>query len=504
MRKQSFNAPQVVFLFLALLCRIAGGANVISPVTLAAVLPSAAESRVSEPSPKAAKPNVIIFLSDTLRADFLSCYGYPYPTSPNIDAFARRAVLFEKCYAQSAWTKPSVASMLTGYVPSVHQAIRGCTGLGPEDQPRVPVLREQFVTLGEKFRDAGYQTAVFQMNSNLLKEHGFAQGFEHYQFMFWADPAAQMDETLLWLESQAREPFLLYVHLRDPHWKYVPPPEMLAAVFGKAPAPSEQDQKILEFYQTRHIEYDAWIGDHEPKHELSLWDLSPQGLEALRRQYAGEVRYIDDQFSRLMEKVAELNVADHTIIAVVSDHGEAFKDHGNFGHGLSLYDELLHVPLIIGPLGLKTGRRVAHNVRMFDLYPSLLTLCAIDPPAGIQAESLFAPNGSVSVRKDRLVFSETDRRQPLFENWLACVIDGRYKLIHDLKNHTQQFFDLKQDPRENDRSVKTNQAEKVNLLRSLRLYSEENAALAAKFGPQECMVLDQETREQLRAIGYVQ
>ncbi|MBI4556290.1 MAG: sulfatase [Candidatus Hydrogenedentes bacterium] len=446
------------------------------------------------------RPNVIIFLPDTLRADYLSCYGYPHPTSPNLDALAKRGVLFERCYAQSSWTKPSVASLLTGLLPSVHQAVIAHSENSLDMAANVQLLRDVFVTLGEAFHDAGYQTALFQMNGHVQKEFGFAQGFDHYLFTPWEDPAIQMDAVLRWLETEAREPFLLYVHLRDPHGKYTPPPESVVAVFGKTFEIPEHDREIIEDYENH---YAAWVGHSDHKVRYSIKDLSPEGVEYLRKQYAAEVRYTDLQMGRLLEKLEALQLVRKTTIAVVADHGEAFLEHGTIGHGQNLFDEVIHVPLIIAPAGRTKGERVPYIVRMFDLYPSLLTLSGISLPEGLQAQTLFTWDGFVAVTSHRLVISETDRRQVSYDDWLTCVINGRFKLIHDRRKDSQTFYDRVKHPKELESARSESQDQRLKMLRCLRLQQEQNTKLAAAFGSPEWTGMDRETQEQLKALGYL-
>ncbi|MBI4556292.1 MAG: sulfatase [Candidatus Hydrogenedentes bacterium] len=439
---------------------------------------SSLATRTSEVSSPAAshelKHNVVLFVPDALRADFLSCYGYPHPTSPNFDALAQRGMLFERCYAQSSWTKPSIASLLTGLLPSVHRAVSSTHT--PEQQReavKVQVLRPQFSTLFEEFKAAGYQTATFQVNSHLQPQFGFGQGVDHYWFEHWADPAREMDAVVAWLEKAVKEPFIAYIHVRDPHPGFTPSEQVLEQVFGKADTAVPTSAAPLP------------------------------GIEYMKRLYAGEVRYVDAQFGRLVEKLQQLGVADRTTFAVVSDHGESFQEHGVFGHGETLFDEVLHVPLIIRPARTTSARRVPWNVRMFDLYPSLLTLSGIEPPPNLQAESLFTKDGELAVSANRIVLSETDKKHPSGDEWLTCVIRDNAKAIYDTRADSYIIFDRRTDPKElNGRppSAGSENSEIVKLLKRQQSLSEK---LAAGFGPAEWTGMDSETREQLRSLGYL-
>ena len=446
------------------------------------------------PGPKTgqSKPNVVIFLSDALGARHLGCYGYQHPTSPTIDRLAEQGYLFERCYAQSSWTRPSVASMLTGMHGSVHQAN------SREDQDsagyETQVLQDAFLTVGEAFQAQGYQTAVFQSNTHLQEQHGFMQGFEKCHFQNFVDPGTQMDQVLHWLETEAREPFFLYIHAIDPHHPYNPPQECFQTLFGELKWPSKHDMDIIKNYPNV---YGAWVHGHKSYGDMNLAELSPQGVDILRMQYDAEIRHVDNQVKRFLDKLEDLGYRSRTTLSFVADHGEEFREHGAIGHGQSLFDEVLHVPLIISPAGMTKKVRVKHATSMFNLYPSLLTLAGLPVPEGLQAKSLFAANGKCVAVADEAVVSELKWRL------IHSVVIEPYKLILDTKTKSVTVYDREADPAEAWPLTSPPPKEYQKLMSSLRAQIRQNEELAAVYGEPEWIRQDNETVEQLKAVGYL-
>ena len=244
------------------------------------------------------EPNVLIILLDALRADHVGCYGYERNTTPNIDAFARDCVVYTNCYATSSWTAPSVTSLLTGLNCRQHGVLASWDPLR-EDLPYLPA----------QMQVRGYATAGFVDSVFVLENKGYARGMEHWWHVFpelkeWSelrhvysrvdpDDAVLVNQAIPWIR-QAREPWFAYVHLFGPHNPY------------RAAADPE-------YFGTG---------------EMNLYD--------------AKTRYADRQFGRLLAELLR-----HTVVIVTADHGELFGEHGCTGHGSSLCDELLRVPLLI-------------------------------------------------------------------------------------------------------------------------------------------------------------
>ena len=328
--------------------------------------PSAAPDAAAVLAGPGPRPPVVLYMVDTLRADHLGCYGYPLDVSPAIDAFARYAVLFEEAFAQSSWTRPSVASVLTGLLPPTHGA-----------NLRRHALRPEALTLAEVLAAAGYRTAAFVSNPNVAAELGFAQGFDHFDYLGSTeiDGVEVVDRAVEWLDGLAggedRPPFL-FVHTVDPHSPYDPPPAYRRRFAPEAPASTVQQPNEL------------LAGLHSGKTELDEGTLAD--IVAL---YDAEIAYNDSAFARLRAALEARRLWDAAVVTVLSDHGEEFYEHQGFEHGKTLYDESVRVPWILklgdrGPVG-----RIPGAVQLVDLFPTLLEALGIPPPAGLEGRSLL-------------------------------------------------------------------------------------------------------------------
>ncbi len=297
-------------------------------------------------------PNVLIFLIDALRLDHVGCYGYPKKTTPRIDQFAEGAVLFEGLTPQSSWTRPSVASLLTGTYPATHGA-----------RDKMDVLREGLPNLADALRRHGYETHFYNSNVNLMPAWGFGRGFDRFvdlDSMNWAerDDAEVVDSVISGLESVAGRPWFFYVHTMGPHDPYAPPPG----------------------YAERFVD----PGSREDERAATV------------AKYDGEIAYTDAQFGRLVEALKAKGLFDNTVILVLSDHGEEFWEHGALGHGQSLYEEVLRIPFLLRlPKALHAGTRIPGLLEVVDIAPSLLDFLALPPESGFEGRSFLDKTGTV-------------------------------------------------------------------------------------------------------------
>jgi arylsulfatase A-like enzyme len=334
---------------------------------------------------EAETPNVLMILGDTVRRDALGAYGAPAGATPILDALAASGVRFDQARAQSSWTLPSVASLFTS---------RWCHEVTnwADQGEKIP---EAATTLAELFRARGYATAGFTANVLLQKDTGFTQGFESWwvpavERSLWTDALTTADRVIRWLGVHQRRPFLCYVHLVDPHSPYCPP-ERRPKDPG-APVPGDMSRS---FWGKRPLPDAA---------ELSEW----------RRLYAEEVRLLDRGVGRILS-VLEPEVRRRTHVVFVSDHGEEFLEHGFIGHGWSLYDELLRVPLLVAGPGLPAGRVVREPVGLVDLLPTLAGLAGIPAPAPRSWRGVDLSSGlrTGTLAADRTFLAQTYHYAPL-------------------------------------------------------------------------------------------
>jgi arylsulfatase A-like enzyme len=414
------------------------------------------EDRVAEtlaPKLLAGRPNIIIYLIDTLRRDRLGSYGYDRPVSPRIDAFAAEATLFSSGHGQSSWTKPTVASVFTGFWPPRH----GATGWKHR-------LAEDFVTLPELLRDAGWVTAAFVTNINASDTFGVAQGFDTLWYKRKVDANRVNTEVFNWLDSLDRShPFLLYVHTMDPHAGYKP----------------------REPYRTQFAPTADQMPSWKPR-----WRWPKENAPFFSDLYDGEVAQNDAAFGALVDRLIELDLYDDSLVIFLSDHGEEFREHGGWRHNRRLYAETLDVPIIVKFPGQHEGRVSDVPVSHVDILPTVLHVTDLPPFDEVEGQSLVRP-------ESRPVFSHLRvGRYPL----QYSVIDHKWKLIRTHKQGLKvELFDIATDP-----------GETRNLAPELPVRTAAMAALLdrhlATTGETrlEAPELSEETERELRALGYLQ
>jgi hypothetical protein len=307
-------------------------------------------------------PPVILITLDTTRRDFIPPFGDDPGLAPNLARFGNQATAFTNAYATAPWTLPSHASIFTGLYPSHHLA-------GVSGDP----LAESWITLAERFRERGYQTAGFaggHMSSSIF---GIAQGFSHFRDPRGTqEPAAVItDAASDFIERHADLPIFLFVNYFDPHTPYSAPPEY-------------QDRLGVGKLAESIAEVPVW-GDFG-RGESGAWATianggaprSRAGLEFLRAVYGAEVAYMDDQIGRLLETLKIHGLYDRAMIVMVSDHGEYLGERGLFSHSYRLDLELTAIPLVIKWPGQREAEVVDALVSHVDLYPAIAAAAGLD------------------------------------------------------------------------------------------------------------------------------
>jgi len=373
------------------------------------------------------RPNLILILVDTLRSDHLHAYGYSRETSPHLDALARRGVLFEQAISAAPWTLPSAMSLLTGRLPSSHRVEND----GMKLAPGIPIL-------AEVLKQSGYATSAVVSHIYVDSPFGFQRGFDRfydfglsrdYRFEAGLEPIASQvtDHVLKEVRRMGKErPFLLLAHYFDPHWDYDPPPPFDKRFTG------DYTGSMTGAYQS----FSAYA--------LPGTVMAPADLQHLRDLYDGEIAYTDEQIGRLLQSLDQEGVAANSVVVVVSDHGEEFKEHGSLGHGRDLYDEVIRVPLIVADLRKPLQeRRVKEEVRSIDVFPTLCALAGVPPPRGVQGVSLI-PFLSGEGGESRPAVSETIR----FDAYRKSYREPDAKLIVKLESNSRELYDLQTDPEE--------------------------------------------------------
>ncbi len=452
--------------------------------------------------------NVLVVLFDTLRADYLEPYGSQTVKTPALTQFAQRGFSFDQAHANASWTRPSVASLWTGLHPSGHTVLDPNSSL-PESVPYLPEL----------FAESGYLTLAVSNNAHFSKEFGFGRGYAHL-FDYFAErdstlveaPSPEAQAGRVWdrflaqgFEAQDEKPVFAVLHEIDPHSPYAAPaPYSEMYDFGYS---GNVDGWLKEY--TEHLLVFKAVNDHGP------W-LDESAKREIRSLYSAEVSFIDGYFGALLERLEASGQRDRTLVVFLSDHGEQLFDHGIWGHGRSLYQEEVQVPLIFSLPGvLPEGGRSEALVQLADVAPTLLDMMGLAVPETIHGKSLLpemlgmpAAAGSppsIYAWSNLLLYDEGTNYYR--SKKLTSLRFGEWKLVRTSQrkgqlHHAYELYDLENDPDEkNDRW-----AERPVAAHTLRQMLESKISLDAKmqFSPVEAEPLDSEVHENLRALGYVE
>ena len=479
--KNSLRAPlpRVPLLQAVLTCNAtAGWGSRVAALLLATVALSGLCSCSRPPNAQstAQNPNVLLIVVDTLRADRLGCYGSPLGATPRMDALAADGVRFAQAYAHAPWTLPSFASLFTSQAPPQHGA-GGQLG----HFKKLPLSAR---TIAEVFRKADYNTAAIVNVEFLTQPFGMAQGFVHVDSEVHLEntesrsATATTDAALKWLHDRPNGPFFLFVHYFDPHLTYNPPAEYRR----RFAEPQDQVDSGCVF----------GLRDEVIAYHSGQKDFDAATIRRAEKLYNGEVAYTDQEIGRLLDGLAELKLGERTMVVLTADHGEEFLDHGRFEHGHSLYDELLHVPLIVRAPGHARGAAISAPVGLIDVAPTLCALAGIAAPPSFTGRSL-QPALDGAALEPRPVAMEGNFWGPSLSGWVA---DG-YKLV--VGQTETRLFNLAADPQEQtDLSQRDPQ-------RTQQMLAEMTAALAAMqsaAGRSEPVTLPPEELERLRSLGY--
>ncbi len=390
-----------------------------------------------------AGPNVLVFLVDTLRADALSCYGCPRNTSPNLDAFAREALLFEEALAPSPYTATSHASLFTSTWPAVH-GVWNRTLLESGEELH-PALAPAATTLAEVFRAGGWATACIADGGWISARRGLDQGFEHFDSDY-RGVRDRFDAALEWLRDRPRDrPFFLFLHTYEVHAPYLPPEGYENRFAGDYDGPLRQVlAEARAFVEAGEGREDSLTEVHRKFFRPWFDRMGPEDVDFYRALYEAEVSLVDEEFARVLGYLRLEGLLEDTIVVVTADHGEAFHEHGSFGHR-QVWEEQLRIPCIIRVPGGPRGLRVPGPVSLLDLMPSLLSACGLPVPEAAEGRVLDLQTGETAAPFDPFV---AEANEP--EHLLAWR-EGRRKALFHLDPAAPsppRVFDLAADPGE--------------------------------------------------------
>lgn len=429
-------------------------------------------------------PNVILITVDALRPDHLSCYGYPLPTSPRIDALAAESSRFTNAISVSPYTLGAVPCMMTSLYP-------GQIGMGEEE---ILALAHRNTTLAELLQREGYETAAFVGNYFLRKEFNLWQGFYIYDDAFSSrelqrgfpeEAAGQLTAKAIdWLRSAQGRKYFLWLHYQDPHGPYTPPSPFDRA-FNRSQYPPRSPVPLLEDNSGYGgiPRYQIVNGEQDPNYYLS--------------QYDGEINYVDHHIGVLLAELKKLGQYDTTAIIIAADHGEAMAGEGGyyFCHGETVREEIIKIPLIIKRPGVNEGSSISTQVSSLDITPTILEAAHIHVIDAIQGESLMGLMEGGHYRRTYAYSHKASMDRPS-----RAIRTNEYKLM--MSGDTLEFYDLTADPAEGENVYDRGDMQEVAKLFKREL-DEHIRQLQASSPLYQNTVVDERTKTMLKALGYI-
>ncbi len=434
------------------------------------------------------RPNIIVITVESVRSDHVGCYGFDRPTTPAFDELAREGTRYENAHSVTSWTLASHATLLTGLYPTAHQVT------GPMDR-----LGDSYVTLAEHLGANGYQTAGFVSGPFLRTPHNLHQGFELYDdspssssqqdaHHDITNPA--MEELLADFLSNRRDserPFFLFAYMWDPHYDYNPP----------APFDTMFRSDTAEPFDIAEFELNPLIRP----------GMTAGALRYVRDQYEGEIRCTDELLGRLWKQLRDEGLWEETTIILTADHGEEFFEHGGKGHKNGLYDETLHVPLVIKWAGSSAAEVDPRLTGLIDLFPTIVGMTGTASREELHGKSLLQeprkPEHPLFFELITTLYGVgADRGKKEVERWWA-VRRGDFKMISIPDRHTNLLFDMIGDPLEKNSIEKLRPDILEEYLALLPPWQQRMQAVARQHGPPENAFLSNEEIDRLKALGYI-
>lgn len=425
------------------------------------------------------RPDLILISIDCLRSDHVGAYGHTRPTTPNIDALARDAAVFENTVSVSSWTLPTHMSMLTGLMPTEHGLTR--SRKRASDVPYLPEIASR----------EGYETLGVVSGLYLSPTFGYEQGFDVYRALIDEPAATLVDAARDLFFAEPHRPRFLFLHFFDAHWPYLPEDAYLEQVGGRPKEISDLLKNVI---------------NRRPPADAGQ-------IEDTKTLYDAELAYIDAQLGRFFDELKSSGRYDDALIVLTADHGEGFYEHELWQHSEIIYNEVTRIPLIVkGPHGAD-ARRVSELVSQLGIFPTFLEALELDTP--------FDHPGLLSLSENRAEFPErvlteiiweaNETRGPFIK---LAATKGELKYVATFSGELgderfvstlakEELYDLSRDPGERSNLLPEG-ADRIGELRGqVRDYLDVVRARRAGGGG-DSIVVNDELAEKLRALGYVQ
>ncbi len=423
---------------------------------------------------------LILISIDCLRADHVGFAGYSRDTTPRLDELAARGTVFDNAVSAAPETLPSHTSMLTGMPPSLHGATKW-----HKLPPTVPFLPE--ILAGE-----GFQVDAVVTGAYLSQSFGFERGFHTFRFLDQPGAEATIDAALDLLQRAEGQDQFLLIHLFDPHWPYRPPRDLVDK-FG--PRPTDISGLLDNVYDQAN----------PPKR--------PEEIEEVVNLYDAEVFYSDREIGRFLDAMRSSNLLESAFVLVVGDHGEAFFEHELWQHTLTLYEEMIRVPLLVKWPGAGNSNRIGAPTSHMDLFPTILKAAGIDPPPSKGQDLRELAGSTETPRNPRLIISEGGwRTEDVSHSFFAFRAEPLKYLAHLERSFgeawsaarivSEELYDLHHDPQERFDLKNERRADLDAFRESLRAYLIEVDEVGTRQKSEE-ILMDKSVEDRLRRLGYI-
>lgn len=418
-------------------------------------------------------PNVILIVIDTLRADHLGCYGYARNTTPNIDKLANESILFKNIIAPSPWTCPSIGALFTSRYP----ASLGITEASIN-------ISDKFVLLSEVFKEHNYKTHGIISSVYISSKYGYAQGFDSYDE---ENAKGEQDisspsitqKAISFIEQNRSNKFFLFLHWFDPHYSY-----MLHEKYNYYP---DYNGPIYSGMNINELWFKAPY-------------MSANDITHIKALYDSEITFTDEYIGTFINRLKALGLYDDTLIILTADHGEEFSERGDYyiGHTRKLFQEMIHVPLIIKLPGENKGKIINEPIGLIDLMPIIIRYANLKIPAEYKFDGIVININDVNTFRNKKIISET-RWNLNFQS----LIWGDWKFIQYPEMSIKMLFNLKDDPIELRNLAKTH-VDKTNEMETVLKEWNQEIKLESSDNMRMKTIFSEEEKAKLKALGYLQ
>lgn len=412
------------------------------------------------PNPAYPEHNLVFVSLDALQGRHCGHLGNPRKVTPTLDAMADEGLVFTRCYSVASWTVPASMTWFTGVYPSEHKVVNKFSAFNDREK-RLTNLKElapNLVTLADILKANGYATAGFTGNAGVSGGFGYQQGFDVYDHPpnVFAGFAQSLPKAIEWVKANKNKKFFLFLHGYDAHGQNTP-----AEGFDYRFVEKGYDGR----YTGAEVEQEALREEGIERGRLKLRE---QDVQFWRAVYDEKVQRADAKFRKFLDEYEKLGLMDKTVFILTADHGTELLEHHRLDHGFTLYDETLHVPLVIR-VPDKRAKRIDTRVSSIDVMPTALELLGVLPPPGVDRQlrgsSLLRFTAGGATPGD--LFAETDYRQHTYKR--AIVSPDGWKLICTLEDNTRELYDTTSDSEERF-NLAADQPEKADELKK-RLFA---------------------------------